>query len=203
MRRIIPIEPYVPRLGTPEPQSGGTALDQLVADVLARQELLVRARLDLLVDPGVAARVEAGDVVEPGQRGVVEAGAVGERLADGAGLQVGSVVVKVLTARDRDGAEPVLVGGLAVGAGARERVALVRGRLARDLREGLVEVGVHGRGKVVIELGQLRRVAIARVAGHRVGDLIAEVEVDNQRAVAVICAHVRSVVAPRQGEKDG
>ncbi len=188
MLRIIPIKPNRIRQGTPEPQGGGAVLDKLITQIVTRQQLLVRSGTDELVNERVPTRVECGGV--PDTRAVkrmgVEHGAVWEGLADGARLEVGRGVGKVLAARDRDGAQPVLVGGGAVVAAARERVALAGRRLARNLRERFVEVGVDRCRVVVIEGRELGRVAEARVARDRVSDLVAEVEVNDEGAVAVV-----------------
>lgn len=187
MLSIIPLKPDPIRQRTPEPHRGRAALHQLVAQKVTRQQFLVRPWLDDLVNQRVPTRVIPRGIRHPSQRlGIKHLARPGKRLADGAGLEVARGVVEVLAARDRDGAQPVLVGGGAVVAGAGERVALARGRLARDLGERLVEVGVHARGVVVVEARELRRIAEVGVARDRVGDLVAEVEVDDKTAVAVV-----------------
>lgn len=181
MLHIVPFKPDTTRQRTPKPQRGGTTLHKLIAQIITRQQLLVRPRLDELINARIPTRVERRGILHPSlrERRLVEPRAVRKRLTDGARLEVGRRIGEVLAARNGDEAEPVFVSRGAVGAVAREGVALAGGRFARDLGEGLVEVGVHGGGVAVIELGELAGVAEVGVAGDGVGDLVAEWEVDD------------------------
>ena len=120
MLGIVPIKPNLPRQGTTEPHGSRTALHELIAQVVTRQQLLVRPGLDELVDQRVAARVVRRGVGHAGarERLGVQDGAVREGLADGAWLEVRGRVGEILAAGDRHGAQPVLVGGRAIGTGA-------------------------------------------------------------------------------------
>lgn len=175
-----------PRQRAAELQGGRAALHQLITEIVAGQHFLVWARLDHIVDPRVPARREGGGVRHRRQRLSVQSVTVRERLGDGTGLEVRGRAGKILAARDGNGAEPVFIGGRAVGAVAHERVALARRCVARDLGEGLLKVGVCRSGVAVVEVGELCRVAKIWVARDRVGDLVAEGQIDNEGTVAMV-----------------
>jgi hypothetical protein len=100
-------------------------------------------------------------------------------------LEVGERRGEVLAAGDLHRAEPVLVVGAAVVAGFREGVARCVGGVARDLREGVGEVGVVRGGLRVVEGCEACGVELCGVGGDGVGDVTAEGEVVDYLAVAV------------------
>lgn len=138
---------------------------QIEAEILTRQQLLVRSGLDILIDHRVAGLIR-GDrrderllirytphrraghrVVETVEFGFGQVRAVVvEHLADVAGLEVGELGVPVHAPRDGDGAYPCFVRGGAVVAIAGEGVAGCGGGVALYLLEGKGEVGVETGG---------------------------------------------------------
>lgn len=93
--------------GTPKPQCRGTVLDKTVADVLARQDLLVRTRFDLCVDQRIPRYVRHDGLsvwIIGWQRATVD-----KVLPGIAYHQVRGVVGEIGAAWDADAAEPLLV----------------------------------------------------------------------------------------------
>lgn len=124
-----------------------------MAQVAARENLLVRPGLDLGVDERVARRVVQdlllAVVVVVGQHGAIE-----ERVPDAAWLEVLVGTCEVVAARDGDGAEPLLVCACAVCTVSREGVLGLVDGVAGDLLEGVGEVFVEGGGVVVVDLDE-------------------------------------------------
>lgn len=142
---VAGIKPFEPRPGTREPQGGRAALHEVVAQLRARQHLLVRAGLDHCVDQGVPAVQETRLVLV--RRVVrelvrVEIAAVWERLVDGPRLQPTVGRREVLAARDRHRAQPILVGRAARRAVAYQGELLRVRSLAGGLLQGFVEAVV-------------------------------------------------------------
>lgn len=175
-------------LGASESQRGGTCADEIAAEVVAREDLLIGSRLDFLVDHRVPRRV--GDWILS-ERVVRRDGcAVGEFLPGVARLQERKVAGEVVAAGDGHCAEPLLVCESAVVAGHSQGVHGCGGRVAGDEREGFVEVGVEIFGVVVVEGPEIVQ---GHVGARRygIGNLGAKVEVVQKRAI-VIYSYVRA-----------
>lgn len=182
--------------GAVEAEGGGAALDELVADVVAGEDLLVGARLDLVVDEGVPGRGPGGLVAVLGAERLGDARPVREGVVDVPRLQVGAVGLReVLAPRHRHRAQPVLVRRPAVVARLHQRVPVLRRRLALHLLQRLLEVAVHLPRVVVVEPLEVRHLGEElRVGRHGVLRLVAQCQVENHSA----CAHYvsRSKVSP-------
>lgn len=187
LRTVTGIEPHHPRPGAREPQRRRATLHEIIAQLRTRQDLLVRTGVHHRVDQGVPAAEEARLVLVrliPQERVCVRGAPVGERPVDGAGLQPAVCRGEVLAARDCHGAQPVLVGRLARRAVAHQGKLLRLRSFTGDLCHGLVEAIIERAGVVVVELAEYCSVGEGvGVAGHGVGDFVAEGEVEDKVAV--------------------
>lgn len=173
-----------------ESHSCRARLDNVIADIFAWKNLPIRSRFDGLVDEGVAGGVVVRLFDE------LLSLCVGQLCAVGVGLEgvphdaVVASIHEILTARDADGTKPTLVSASTVVATTSEGIERVRRRFARNLRQVLLEIGIHLPGKVIVNLGERGVVVLLAVTRNGILNLVTELKVRHHLAVCS-CARVR------------
>lgn len=123
-----------------------------MTDILARQNLLIGTRHDLLIDDSIAGCIRrhglsVWTIIWQGRT-------IDESLACVTDRQVFGGVTVIRAARDRDAAEPLLVGICAVVAADGEGEHGFFVGFTLDLLEGIGEVLVEGGGVIIVDCAE-------------------------------------------------